>query len=564
VTVSAEPQAVRPGSSVSVPVRFVCQPGYYVWHDSLKAELIVAPPGISIGTVTPPPPKEKYDETLERIVAYVDGTFDVLVEFSIADSVPPGDQSVRFRLAYALCSPSLCQFGQADLQATLVVSPSAPLPASAAGPAAGGQTTDADAAQAGPADDPFAGHSPVVVVLLAFLLGLGLTLTPCVYPLIPVTIGVVGATSGGGRLDALFRSLIYVLGISMTYSAVGVAAAATGGLFGQVAHSPVVYLALAVVFVLLAGGMFEVYTIDLSSQRLQRVQAALRGRAGLVGVLVVGMLSGAAVTACIAPVIIAALAYVATSGNLLLGWVIFFAMAWGMGAPLVLIGTFAGLAQSLPKSGQWMVTVKHVLGFVLLGCAAWFVVKSAVLPEPWPQMIMGGFLLVTSVFAGAFDSIGPDANWRPRLRKAVGLLLLAGAVAAFVKPILVAAPSEAGAPIPGERGVAWVESEEQALALAESEDRPVLIDFWSETCAPCIRMFKTTYVDPRVVAESRRFAVAKVNVDELSKAQLARARAAYGLRGVPTTVFIDTDGNARAVTRELSADEMLELMRATH
>jgi thiol:disulfide interchange protein DsbD len=305
-------------------------------------------------------------------VAYIDGTFDVLVAVSVSDAVPAGEHAVGLHVAYTLCSPGMCRFMQADLQVTLAVSAAAAM--DAASPSA-----PAPAAPEAAGGDPFAGHSPVVVVLLAFLLGLGLTLTPCVYPLIPVTVGIVGATSGKGRLDGFVRSLVYVLGISITYSAVGVAAAATGGLFGQIAHSPVVYVALAAIFAVLAGGMFDFYTIGFSSQRLQRLQAALRGKAGLAGILVIGMLSGAAATACIAPVIAAALGYVAASGSLLLGWLIFFAMAWGIGTPLILVGTFAGLAKSLPKSGPWMVAVKRVLGLILLACAGWFLIKSGLL-----------------------------------------------------------------------------------------------------------------------------------------------------------------------------------------
>ena len=557
---ASEPAAVRPGSWTSVPVRVDCPPDYYAWHDSFRATLGDGPDGLTVTGLALPPAKEKYDETLERTVAYLDGAFEVGVGLRVPDGAAPGEYPVRLTLRYTLCGPDLCRFDQAALQVTLVVDPAA---APAAGPEPPGSPPEAaELVAAAAGEDPFAGHSPLVVVLLAYLLGLGLTLTPCVYPLIPVTIGVVGATSAGGRVGALLRSLLYVLGISITYSAVGVVAAAGGGLFGQVANGPAVSIALAVAFVLLAGGMFDVYTIDLSSQRLQRLQLALRGKAGLAGVLDIGMLSGAAATACIAPVIVAALGYVATSGSLLLGWTVFFAMAWGMGTPLVLVGTFAGLAQSLPKSGQWMVTVKHALGGLLLACAVWFVMKSRLLPALWAQMLLGGGLLVGSVFVGAFDSLAPDAGRRLRLRKAVGLLLLAGAVMAFVQPVWTRALPGA-APAGQERGVDWLESEEEALALAAAEGRPVLLDFWSETCAPCLRMFRTTFVDPRVVAESRRFVCAKIDVDALSEEQTRRMREAYNLRGVPTIVLIDTEGHADVVTREVNADDMLDRMRAT-
>jgi thiol:disulfide interchange protein DsbD len=553
------PDPVRPGSWTSVPVRFACEPGFYIRHASVKAALTDPPAGFAVAGVGLPEPREKYDDILKQTVAYLDGEFVALARIDCEDDVAPGNYDLSLKVQYTVCGPDLCRFEHADIAAILAVDPEAP----AAGPATAEPPSPTESAPAVPLqteDDPFAGHSPLVVVLIAFGLGLLLTLTPCVYPLIPVTIGVVGATASG-RLDAFLRSMVYVLGISITYSAVGVAAAATGSLFGQIANHPAVYISLAVIFVLLAGGMFDVYTIDVTSQRLQRAQAGLRGKAGLVGVLIIGVLSGAAATACIAPVIFAALSYVATSGNLLLGWAIFFAMAWGMGTPLVLVGTFAGLAQSLPRSGQWMVTVKHVLGFVLLGCAVWFVIKSALLPEPWPSMLLGGFLLVSSVFVGAFDALGTDSDWRPRLRKAIGLLLLAGAVAVFMQPVMTAAPAAGGAAAQ-QQGVDWLTSEEEALALAQSQDKPVLLDFWEETCAPCILMFKTTYVDPRVVAESRRFVCAKIDVDELSDEQIDRVRETYGLRGVPMTVFIGTDGSRKTVTEMIKPDEMVEILRS--
>jgi thiol:disulfide interchange protein len=177
-------------------------------------------------------------------------------------------------------------------------------------------------------------------------------------------------------------------------------------------------------------------------------------------------------------------------------------------------------------------------------------------------MLLGGFLLVSSVFAGAFDSLAFDSGWRARLRKAIGLLMLAGALAAFMQPVLTAAPAAGGMTAP-QQGVEWVESEEEALALAEEQGKPVLLDFWSETCAPCIRMFRTTYVDPRVIAESDRFVCAKIDVDELTDSELEHVREAYGLRGVPTTVFIATDGGTEVITREIGPDEMLELLRST-
>ena len=344
-----------------------------------------------------------------------------------------------------------------------------------------------------------------------------------------------------------------MFGISVTYSVAGVVTAAGGAQFGAWLQQPAVYVALAVVFVLLAGAMLGVYTLDLSSQRLQRVQVRLRGKGGLLGIWVIGVLSGAAATACIAPIIVFALLYVAQQGSLLLGFMLFFAMAWGMGAPLVVLGTFTGVAKALPKSGEWLNTVKRAFGLALLGVAVYYVGKSRLLPGVWFDVLEGAFLLGAGVFVGAFDLLSGRSGWWPRLRKTAGLLLVVAAAGVFLPLARAPQPVEA---------IRWVDSESQALAQARAEGKPVLIDFWADWCVPCHRMFETTYVDPRVVAESQRFVMARVNVEGLSRKEQDDVRQRYGVMGVPTTVWIGTDGSMRSLADYIGPDRMLELMQA--
>lgn len=563
---SAEPQAFQVQASLLYPeqasghptvlrVAFACQPNYYVQADSIRVELAVgAPAGVTVGRLSMPAPKQKHDEYLKQQVRYFDGEFAISALLDIGSGVQPGRHEVPLEVSYTGCGPNLCQFRKDRVTVSLTVTQGAPpvavtLPAEAQPPA--GPPVQAPAA----APMPF-GENAVIAVLIAFVWGLGLTLTPCIYPLIPVTLTIVGATAGARRLDGLVRSLVYVLGISVSYAALGTLAAATGRMFGTWLQHPVVYLALAAVFVLMAGGMFDLYSVAIASQRLQRLQARLRGRGGLAGIWAIGLLSGVAATACIAPIVVGVLTYVAERGSLLLGFLMFFALAWGMGTPLVLLGTFTGVAKSLPRAGPWMVTVKHLFGFALLAVAVFFVGKSRVLPPFLFSMLLGAFLLTAGVFAGASDVVPSKAGAWARLRKAAGLLLLAGAVMAFAQPFV------AGGPAAGEAAqIAWVDSEQEAVARAKAEQKPVLLDFWADYCAPCHKMFRTTFVDPAVVAESRRFVCGKVDVSGLTREESNRLRTAYGVLGVPTVVLIGSDGRRVSRVGEIGPEQMLELMR---
>lgn len=547
------------GARTPVEITFSCAPEHYVWHDSVRITLAdTGGADIAAGQLSLPEPKEKDDPFAGGTVKYLDGTFSATLELDIGAQVEPGDYDLELDVRYTGCGPGICQFARHRVAVRLTV-----LPAGAPVPRVTAEVAPAQLPEARPAPPAaegdayagkLAGRSPIVAVLIAFLAGLGLAFTPCVYPLIPITVSLVGATSGRGKLDGLVRSLVYVFGIAVTYSVVGVVAAATGGVFGAWVQHPAVYVALAVIFVLLAGAMFGLYSIDVSSQRLQRLQAGLLGRGGLVGIWVIGVLSGAAATACIAPIIIGTLGYVAQRGSLLLGFLIFFALAWGMGTPLIVLGTFTGLAKALPKSGQWMVAVKHVFGLALLGVAVYFVGKSRLLPEAWYRVFVGVSLLAAAAAVAVYRpwprSVLPAV---PRALVVVALLLVP--IGMIFYPT---SPTEAT----GQEVIEWLHSEQGALKLARGRAKPVLLDFWADWCAPCELMLKTTFADPRVVAESRRFVCAKIDVSDPDDPEIEELLRKYDVRGVPTTILITSGGERHSFTGYLGPDAMLPLMQS--
>ncbi|MGO9244783.1 MAG: protein-disulfide reductase DsbD family protein [Verrucomicrobiia bacterium] len=210
-----------------------------------------------------------------------------------------------------------------------------------------------------------------VTILVVFLGGLALNLTPCVYPMIAITVSYFGGQGGERNARRAFvSSLIYCLGIVLTYSTLGLIAALTGSLFGSALQSPVLLIGIALLLVALALSMFGLYELQ-PPQFLMQKATGLSSKAGYIGVFFFGAVIGVIAAPCLAPFVVALLAFVGQIGNPWLGWWLFFALALGLGLPYVVLGTFSGLLNRLPKSGTWMVSVKRVFGVALIAVAAW-------------------------------------------------------------------------------------------------------------------------------------------------------------------------------------------------
>ena len=231
-----------------------------------------------------------------------------------------------------------------------------------------------------------------------------------------------------------------------------------------------------------------------------------------------------------------------------------------MGTPLVVLGTFTGLAKSLPKSGAWMERVKRFFAFCLLAAALYFVGQSGLVPAFWYRALVAAFLATTAVFVGAFDALQAESGWFDRARKAAGLLLLVAGIAVFAGPYLSAERQ-----LTTQDGIKWLSSEEQGLALARAQNKPVLIDFWSVRCPPCIKLDRETFSDPRVVAEAQRFVCIKIDGTRLPPDVARRYREDYGLWGFPHVVFMSSGGlvlSDLAIAEFVGPDEMLRAMQA--
>ena len=214
--------------------------------------------------------------------------------------------------------------------------------------------------------------APLIAYVAVFLSGILVSFTPCVYPVIPITISYVGAASAGSKGRAFLLSLFYVAGIALTYSVLGAIAALTGRLFGQISTSPLAYFFVGNLCLFLGLSMLGVFELPIPG--FLKTQKTFSKGKGIISSFFVGMASGLVVGPCTAAPLAVILAYVATKQNLIFGMTLLFVFAFGMGLLLIILGTFAGLLASLPKAGTWLDSIKKIFGWILIIIGEYFLI----------------------------------------------------------------------------------------------------------------------------------------------------------------------------------------------
>src|SRR3989475_9582963 len=397
-----------------------------------------------------------------------------------------------------------------------------------------------------------------------FFGGILTSLTPCVYPLIPITVSIFGARQAEHRGRSVALSATYVAGIAAMFSALGLFAALSGKAFGTFLSSPAVIAVLATFMVALAGSMFGAFEIALPSSLQQRL-SSVRG-AGFAPAFGMGLAAGIIAAPCTGPVLAGVLAWVATQRNAVLGFWMLFTYALGMGLLFFLLGA---TSLRLPRSGAWMETVKSVLGVALLAAAVAMVLPFLPRPGPlpWSARTLGavaGALAFAGVLAGAL-SLSFHGDRREKAVKLAALVLLVGGVGLLFG--WAGAPrSDAGPSIP------WVRDERAAVQQSRATGKPLLIDFFAEWCAACKELDAHTWADPTVAKEvADRFVPLKIDATEESDENDSLQKK-YAVPGLPTVLMmacrderppecaIPGDGPTR-VTGFLSPPEMLQRLR---
>ena len=400
-----------------------------------------------------------------------------------------------------------------------------------------------------------------LIIFGFFGAGLLLSLTPCVLPMIPILSSIiVGSQSQGVHQTKLYSfalSVSYVLGMALSYTLAGVAAGLSGNLLSQSLQNVWVLGASALVFVLLAFSMFGFYELQLPSAletKLIKTSNSFKG-GKFLGVFIMGALSALIVSPCVAAPLAGALIYISQSQNVLLGGVALFALSLGMGVPLLLIGASAG--KLLPKTGNWMNAVRHFFGVLMLAMAVWLI--SPVIPTGVQLVLWATLLIVTAVFLNALDNLPAHANGFAKFWKGIAVILLIFGVTLLIGALSgaksalqpfngitssLAANNNSANPLQNVSSLAFTRIKnisELDRKLAETNGKPVMLDFYADWCVACKELEQLTFSDNQIQQLLANTTLLQVdvtaNTDE-DKALLKR----FVLFGPPGIVFFDGQG----------------------
>jgi thiol:disulfide interchange protein DsbD len=528
------------GQSGDLKIKLKLPKSYHAYEDMFRLTLL-EPDGFRMNAFTIKPIHEFYDKFSKKNRRGVEGTAEMSAHLEAPLKFSKSSRQIILEITYQACSDTFCLFPvtkKIDTPIKLIGAPAEPeiiTPVSAPVPLSKNIFSS----------DYFSemlNRGGMLIFVLAFLAGILTSFTPCIFPMIPITLAVLGNDSENrSRAQNFLRSCIYVLGIATTYSFLGLIAASSGTLFGASLGNPYVLSVICGVFLAMSLSMYGLYDIQVPAWLRQRFGGKVSTSNQHLTTYLTGLFAGIVASPCVGPVLVTILAYVATHQNKVLGFFLLFTYALGMGLIFLVLGLSNQFLRLLPRSGAWMNGVKFVLGSLML--SAFYYYLDLLVPVRAFDAALGlGLITLGSVF-GAFKPVKKVIDGLQKGLMLATLIVGLGFVAFGVFNLR----SYGEARVISEGGIDpnlkldWQNYSEELLQKAAREKKPVIIDFWAEWCAACHELEQFTFSDPKVRATSQQFVLLKFDATKDSD-ELRLLKAKYKIQGLPTVIFYNPQG----------------------
>jgi len=530
---------LNPGQGSELNISIQLQDGFKAYADKFKIK-IQSPEGFKSSTLQLSPLKEFYDKASKKIRSGIVKSGELIVPFEVPKTLAKDSRELMVELEYQVCTEKFCLFPETiHLQVPFAVA------------------TDSEAAkiEVESQGEKSLFHLELHEVfarglfwtfLFVFVAGILTSFTPCIFPMIPITLSVLGRNAHTrSRWQNFVVSALYVLGIAVTYSVMGVVAASTGALFGSFMSHPLVLSIMCMVFFAMALSMFGLYELQAPAFIQNRFSSS-DDLTGYSGAFFSGIVSGVVASPCVGPVLVGVLTYIAKTQNLILGFFLMFTYALGMGQIFLALGVFSQLTKLLPKSGPWLDGVKNLFGVLMLGVCYYFL--NLLLPtRVWDSalglgLLAGATVLIKTQFNGETKKF--ELTTSAKILVVTFSVLGLGFIALGAFDLRAQLQTRWIKENPGYdiKALNWQTYSEAALAEAKAQNKPVIVDFHAEWCAACKELDQYTFTNQRFQLLSTQFVLMKYDATAETP-ELEALRTKYEIVGLPTVLFFDKQGN---------------------
>ena len=547
---------VPSGSNTLIAVTLTIEDTWHVNSHSptydylIGTELEVEPvEGVIVSDLRYPAGHHQQFDFAEDPLSVYDKTVTIFLSLRISEKLEPGEYRVPAKLRVQACNDQVCLAPSSiPLEILLpVVSSGTQVAAQFPELFATYESETSASAAGGSLASLFETEGSFVAFFAIFLIGLALNLTPCVYPMLSVTVSLFGTQSDASTLRVFVKAVVYVLGIASMYSVLGVTAALSGELFGSWLQSPLVLGVIGALLFALALSMFGLYQLQVPYWLTSKLGGTTG--TGFVSLFVSGLVVGIFAAPCIGPPVIALLALVGQKGDPLFGFTAFFVLSLGLGLPYLILGTFSGLLKNVPRSGVWLIWVERIFAVVLTGAALFYLLLA--LAPKFAPFVVPLSLIAGGLYLGFLEPSGKDKPTFRRLKWGFGIACIALGTM-FANDLR-------------DPGIEWQQYNADLVARAQTSGKPVMLDFYADWCIPCLELDRRTFTNPSVITASEDFVRLKVDLTRFDSPEAEALRKQYTIAGVPTIVFLDKNGSEALTARVvgyLPPEEFLGRMKS--